>query len=273
MDSELVKKVKLSTIDLNSMCALLKKEHNPILFTDVFEVFPCLEGWNTDFLIKAAGHKNIKVNTSDTGDFVLNPNTGVHDVKPIDMSVKNYVENMLLEHSRGKIYAQQISLLNTLPEILQELKILEYIPKKELISVNMWFGPGNNTSPMHFDGANNFFIQMLGDKKMWLYSPKYFHELYPYSWTSRACYLSKVNPAAPDFTQYPKFLKTTKTEVTVPRGTILFLPAYWWHQVYSISTSISVNIWWKASLKQKCVPAHLHSSLNNIFNFIRGVKV
>ena len=74
----------------------------------------------------------------------------------------------------------------------------------------------------------------------------------------------------PDYNKYPNILKAKKIEITVPRGNILFLPAYWWHQVYSINTSISVNIWSEPSFKQKLVVAHFHSFLNSIFTTVKS---
>ena len=269
MNNELVKKIKLKDIDVDSFYTSFLREREPVLITNIFEQFPELANWDTDYLIEKVGDKNIKVNVSNNGVFALNPETGVHDIRPVDMSVKEYINAIVKKSSKGKVYAQQISILTTLPELKEELKFMDYIPNNSIHSANIWFGPGGNTSLLHFDGANNFFIQLLGDKKISLYSPKYFYSLYPSSWMSKACYLSQVNPANPDYTKYPNILKVPKIELTVPRGNILFLPAYWWHQVYSINTSISVNIWCKPGFRQKLVPAHLHSSLNGLLTIIR----
>jgi hypothetical protein len=37
-------------------------------------------------------------------------------------------------------------------------------------------------------------------------------------------------------------------DLTMDAGTILYVPAYWWHQVISYSTIVSVNIWCKTSI-------------------------
>jgi len=271
MNSLIVKEIKLKDIEISNFYKNFLREQSPVLITDIYEKFPELKNWDMEYLAKKVGDKLIKVNTSNSGVFALNPKTGKQDATPLHMRVKDYINTINTESTEGKMYAQQISILNTLPELGKELKIMKYIPNHHLKSVNIWFGSGGNTSLLHYDPANNFFLQLLGEKKMWLCSPKYFSSLYPNSWRSDGCYLSKVNPYNHDNTMYPEISEVEKIELLIPHGSILFLPAYWWHQVYSISNSISVNIWFKASFRQKLVPAHLHYSLNRAWNFARNL--
>ena len=51
----------------------------------------------------------------------------------------------------------------------------------------------------------------------------------------------------PDFEKFPKARKVKFYDITVDPGNILFAPPYWWHQVISKSTIISVNIWCSTS--------------------------
>ena len=259
-----IKKIKLQDIDVNSFYKNFLSEKEPILITDIFESFPTLENWNTDYLVDKVGNKIIKVNISDDGVFNLNPETGKPYLPPVIMSIKEYIKAISQKNLKEKMYGQQISILKELPELIDELKIIDYIPDKYIEFVNIWFGLGGNTTALHFDGANNFFMQLLGEKKMWLYSPACFYSLYPNSWKSKAPHVSQVDPAKLDYIKYPNALKAKEIEITISRGNILFLPAYWWHQVYSINTSISVNIWCKPSLRQKFALAYFHSCLNSL---------
>jgi len=271
MGSLIIKKVKLKDIDKDNFYKHFLSEQYPVLITDIYEEFPELKSWNMEYLVKKVGSKQIKINTSNSGVFALNPKTGKQDTTSLHMTVKDYINIINTESTEGKMYAQQISILNTLPELQKELNIMKYIPDQDLKSVNIWFGSGGNTSLLHYDPANNFFLQLLGEKKMWLCSPKYFSSLYPNSWRSDGCYLSKINPYNYDNIEYPEISKIEKTELLIPCGSILFLPAYWWHQVYSITNSISVNIWFKIGFRQKLVPAHYHYSLNRAWNFLKNM--
>ena len=51
------------------------------------------------------------------------------------------------------------------------------------------------------------------------------------------------NPDAPDYQRFPKARDVTFLRVTLEAGDLLFLPEGWFHQVESVSTSLSVNFW------------------------------
>ena len=70
--------------------------------------------------------------------------------------------------------------------------------------------------------------------------------------------MSKINLANPELNKYPKFSKAKPIEFIINPGEMLFLPAYWWHQVYSIDLAVSMNIWWNPLRRQYLVPGALH---------------
>jgi len=270
-NKNLLKSISLRDMDFSNFfyeCSAFKE---PILITDIFEHFYEMKKWSNDYLVSRVGSKNINVNTSDNGFFTLNPETGEPYFSSTNITIKEYINFIQQNNMESKMYAQQISILKELTELKDDLKILDYIPDKYIEFVNLWMGPGGNTTALHFDGANNFFVQLWGKKKFWLYSPKYFYSLYPNSWISKAPHVSQVNPENIDGVNYPRALEIEKTEVIVSRGNMLFLPAYWWHQVYSINNNISVNIWYKPQLRQKLVFAYFHSCLNSLFNNIENM--
>ena len=51
------------------------------------------------------------------------------------------------------------------------------------------------------------------------------------------------NPDAPDYQRFPRARDVTFLRVTLEAGDLLFLPEGWFHQVESVSTSLSVNFW------------------------------
>ena len=265
MDAVLIKKIKLHDIDVNSFYKNFLSEQGPILITDIFEQFPSLENWNHQYLVDKVGNKTIEVKISEDGIFTLNPETGKPYFAPTTMSIREYIKAIGQKNQKQKAYGMQIPILTELPELKDELKIIDYIPDKYVEFVNIWFGPGGNTTALHFDHYNNFFMQLFGEKKMWLYSPACFYDLYPNSWRSRASHVSPVDVANPDYIKYPNALRAKGIELTILPGNILFLPAYWWHQVYGINPNISINIFCQASLRQKFALAHFHSCFNSMF--------
>jgi jumonji domain-containing protein 7 len=61
-----------------------------------------------------------------------------------------------------------------------------------------------------------------------------------------------VNPDSPQLAKYPLFSRATPIEFTINAGELLFLPAFWWHQVQCEDTGISVSFWWAPEF-QYCI--------------------
>lgn len=265
MDSSVITTLKLSELETNGFYDHFLHVHQPLLITDIFNVYPALKALNIDYIAKKYGENVIDVKVSDrSGIFTLDPETGKPYFNPARMTIKEYVRTCAIQSANKKIYAQQISIFDNIPEFKNELQFLHYIPDYLIDSANLWLGAGGNTTALHFDGANNFFMQLFGEKKILLYSPKYFHELYPHSWKSKASHISPVDASKLDYTKYPNAIKAQKIELTISAGSILFLPAYWWHQVHSVNINVSINIWCKPSMRQKMYRGYLHSLLNEI---------
>ncbi len=116
--------------------------------------------------------------------------------------------------------------------------------------VVVWLGTANTVSILHHDMSPNLFAQVYGEKRFILYSPDQVKSLYPQ--TGKQAHVSAVDPLRPDLTSYPHFAEATPMTVTVVPGQILFLPAFWWHHVTSLSVSISVSQWWRTDLEDYC---------------------
>jgi len=80
-------------------------------------------------------------------------------------------------------------------------------------------------------------------KKIKLYHPKYFHQLYPNKLGSKGRTVqSQINCDSPDYTKFPLFSEVVCEEGELRSGDILFIPGFYWHQVTSVESSISINI-------------------------------
>jgi hypothetical protein len=116
--------------------------------------------------------------------------------------------------------------------------------------VVLWMGTANTVSILHHDMAPNLFAQVHGEKRFILYSPDQVQLLYPQS--GKQAHVSAVDVLRPDLTSCPKFADARPVAVTVTAGQILFMPAFWWHHVTSLSVSISISQWWRTDLEDYC---------------------
>ncbi|MNC69700.1 hypothetical protein D3C75_1204230 [compost metagenome] len=97
---------------------------------------------------------------------------------------------------------------------------------------------------MHRDDADNLFAQVWGDKSFILAAPHHRPALGTWSTSPKGgldgC---DFNPDAPDYQRFPDARGVTFLRVLLQAGDLLFLPEGWFHQVESVSTSLSVNFW------------------------------
>lgn len=96
-------------------------------------------------------------------------------------------------------------------------------------------------SSLHRDPLDGFLYQIMGRKKVLLYSPDQAPYLYPMKAYNnyQPCW---VKPEAPDLDHFPLFAKARPIEVILYPGDILVQPAGWFHAVYCLdSPTFSVS--------------------------------
>lgn len=116
----------------------------------------------------------------------------------------------------------------------------------DCIMRNLWISRGTITVGLHFDAAENLNIQIRGRKRFTLFPPGT-SRYYPCPMFSQTAHMSRVFRDGPDLDRprFPKFDPSRGREVVLEEGEILYLPAYWWHQVTSLGdVNINLNTWW-----------------------------
>ena len=127
---------------------------------------------------------------------------------------------------------------------------------------NLWVGPGQTVSPLHYDPLDNLFLQILGRKRVFLLRPfptpaedsssnsqQQQQQLLLYTGkpNGQQDNTSAVNVEHPDYGQHPRFREVADQVLSaeLQPGDILYIPKKWWHGVRSLDLSISVNVWWR----------------------------
>ena len=134
---------------------------------------------------------------------------------------------------------------NILPaQLLQQIKYPPYFDAAQFIPPRIWIGPKGTLTPLHRDDTDNLFAQVWGQKTFTLAAPHHREALGTWSTAPEGgldgC---DFNPDAPDYQRFPKARDVPFLRVTLEAGDLLFLPEGWFHQVESVSTSLSVNFW------------------------------
>ena len=108
-----------------------------------------------------------------------------------------------------------------------------------------WLGPAGTVTPLHADYDDNIFVQVWGTKRIFLAPPH--HDEFLYSREANALLFgSPFDPEAPDFVKFPLARQAAMVECVVQPGDMLYVPAGWYHQVRSLTFSLSANRWSRA---------------------------
>ena len=96
--------------------------------------------------------------------------------------------------------------------------------------VSLWLGPSGTLTRLHHDATNNLFCQVLGRKRVTLVPP----------------HLIAIADTAVGFyaTERPSSdaVRPHAIEVTLEPGDAVFLPVGWWHEVLSLTPSLSLAL-------------------------------
>lgn len=102
--------------------------------------------------------------------------------------------------------------------------------------VNLWIGSAGSTAAMHYDTSHNFHIVLHGTKRFVLRPPSVaLAGLYP----SVHPYYRQLRPGARGLGG------DDSVEAVLGPGQVLYIPAYWFHEVTTVSTvpAVALNIW------------------------------
>jgi hypothetical protein len=130
---------------------------------------------------------------------------------------------------------------------LRELNTLCYWPAyfEKMGPPRFWLGPAGTVTPLHCDYDDNIFAQIWGTKRIFLSPPH--HDEFLYTREANAILFgSPFNPDAPDFDKFPLARQAAMIECIMQPGELLYVPAGWYHQVRSLTFSLSANRWARA---------------------------
>ncbi|GGK48861.1 cupin-like domain-containing protein [Salinarimonas ramus] len=225
----------------------------PVVFRGGIRDWPAFREWTPEYLAEKVGGNEINVQQSPTGIFGLDPEKGGPRFEEVKTTLGAYVHSMMnITEGDIRYYVQRVNIPEKLPELKDDFSLPSYVDAAKVYLINLWMGPAGNVTTLHYDTPNNFLAQVRGRKRLKMFSPWQARRLYPCR--SKAYNMSRVNIDAPDLERFPRFADAQMYEVEIEEGDLLFIPTYWWHQVYSETAGISVNIWFIPMYRQLIGP-------------------
>ncbi len=224
----------------------------PVVITNGFKDMPAFSEWNLSYLTETLGDEKIRVKVHD---YSMYPRTGI----PMLTTMKelcHFMDNARDENV--KFYCAASPIINDHPQLKNDISIPEWARVNQMLSpLYLWVGPSDTMSSFHYDKSStigNIFMQVYGEKLIRLYpaTERRFFSLYrekPFRITPEKCddrvsasQIPDIDTISPPFDTLFKQAEAPWV-ITVRPGDVLFMPAYFWHDVRSITPSISVNAW------------------------------
>lgn len=146
----------------------------------------------------------------------------------------------------------------------------QFIAEDAIIQRNLWVG-AIVTSRIHFDALDNVHACISGTKLFHLYPPSALTNIYPNPWKEGA--LNNFSSIESIFlvnrAQHAKFFQNVKCwRAEVKAGEAIFIPAGWWHEVFTFQEAVSANIWFKPNPVARFRPTLMHLKSENYYKFM-----
>lgn len=225
----------------------------PVVLTGVADGWKAVSRWTPDYFKASFPDARVTHATWDDEGHGDEPAVYLRNRKTAGIRLGDYVD-LMRGRPDPRDYLLSFPIFRHLPQLRDDVEPLDrfmmfpaYYPEalrnrlKE--SPRFFLGPAGTVSLLHFDGYNNFFVQVYGRKKFLLISPSQSHLVY-YPWRYPDIHYSPVNVERPDLVRFPLFGQATIFEAVVGPGEILFIPVRWWHHARALEESISLNFWW-----------------------------
>ena len=249
--------------------------NKPVIISKAVNEWKAFSTWSIDYFKSIAGDTNIRVEVSPNKVF---PPVHEQSIKRSgyhheSMTFGEYIDKITSESlgAYGYYFAQQpVDVL--FPQLMNDIKSPDYFKEESLISTNLWFAGAGNITPMHYDLVHNLFAQVIGRKRVTLFAPEQTKLLYPFPKTSPIAHFSRVNLDDPDLVKFPRFPYARPLECIVEPGDILFIPIFWWHQVYSLDVSVAISFWSHPGWFKNLHPAAMRLHFSSVAVLIRKLK-
>jgi lysine-specific demethylase 8 len=216
----------------------------PLVITGVVNEWPARRRWTLDFFKSLVGDAEAELRSSDKEAELF---FGEFTSKIVKLA--DYFDDIKRGGApdRSRPYLGNIS-FNSVPpspflEFLRaDFDFPRYFPEQQQLDQRIWIAAAGQRSTLHNDNYHNFNAQISGTKRFILYPPEDYVHLYT-EMHNEGCWVSRVDGFAPDLEQFPLAAGAKALSCTLVAGEILYVPLFWWHQVYAETATVNVNAW------------------------------
>jgi len=214
----------------------------PVIITDATEDWPARQ-WTIERLVERVGGNQVWVRgRTNQAEYRVGRTYTIRKD-----TFGSYCADLLAGNARARAsYLAVASMQQAFPELLPDVPLPKYLNSygKLHLGPYMWVALKGHYEFCHYDPDDNFLVMIRGRKQVRLFSTD-LSSLYPNPLGSHGKTVqSQVNCDSPDLERFPRFASAQCQYCTLHPGEMLFIPAFFWHQVTALDTGISINMFY-----------------------------
>lgn len=238
----------------------------PVVITGVTDGWPCRQ-WTIESLMERVGDNKVFIRgKTNQEDYRVGKAYSIRKD-----TFRNYCKDLLAGNSRAKSsYLAVASLQQAFPQLLEDVPLPDYLTHNGKLHLGpyMWVALKGHYEFCHFDPDDNFLFMVTGKKQVRLFGLYSIECLYPNPLGSHGKTIqSQVNLDQPDLERFPLFSRAKCQHCILHPGEMLFIPAFYWHQVTALDSGISCNMFYGDSGKHKFLSKILEPPYKSHFTY------
>jgi len=215
--------------------------HRPAIFSGLMDEQPAAR-WDLPSLRQRLGTRAVPVVCNGGPRISWDPRKGLSQRS---LPFAEFADRLVERGGDAFEYLQDD--VNDVPVLKADYRLPDCLGARAILREKLWLGGGGLITPLHYDPVETFHWIIRGAKRFLCYRPGVLR-YYPYPAGSDAPFISQVDPDHPRPREFPRFATAVPVEFTLRAGEVLYLPAFWWHQVYSqAAVNLSLNFVWFAA--------------------------
>ena len=209
----------------------------PVVLTGAMESWPARRLWSLDYFESRFGDRAVSAGLTRDGTLQMSDEEGIPQ---IEIPFGEYVEKLRAGNPDCYLLSP---VSERLPELLDDIVWPEPCQRARWRTARLWVSGDDTTSPLHRDWPENLYAQVFGRKHFLMVHRRETKRVYSRPFHSGVPNFSRMDAENPDYERFPKFRDVPRLAFEVNAGEFLYIPRLWWHQVRSLETSASINLW------------------------------
>lgn len=210
----------------------------PMLFSGLTDHWPARRTWSPEHLKAALGQREVTALMELPSEGVLYPQEQSRYERTVTLA--EFIDAMMTATASAPCYLAYVRAAELFG--ISDCRFSELLgPTNDHdTDTRAWIGSAGTRSMLHSDLKENVFCQIWGQKTVTLLPWSESAAAYPFP---DNLVNSQVDVAHPDLERFPRLRDATFFCSTVQPGDLVYIPRGCWHDIRSLTPSVSVNHW------------------------------